>query len=153
MTAKSFSGWLLVSLFVGAGLGGYGMFEWKERELAGEVAEAIKTEQDRQGPLRQEVEALKAEVERQRLLLELSAIAVEVERKNFGLAHERLVVFGDDLETLATRLGASQDPAVQAVLTRQEELAARLEALDPGVALELHQLSGDLRRALDPLVS
>ncbi len=149
MSSKSFSIWLLISLVVGAALGGYLAFEWKDREIERRVAEAITTEQNRQGPLRDEVDALKAEVERKRLQLELAAIAVEVDRNNFGLASERLVRFGEDLATLATRTGISQSEVVQNILTRQAEIAARLDALDPQAALDLHQLFGDLQRVLE----
>ncbi len=149
MSRKTFSIWLLISLIVGVGLGGYLAFEWKDREMERRVAEAIKTEQDRQGPLRDEVDSLREEVERKRLLLELSAIAVEVDHNNFGLAQERLIRLGEELTSLATRMGSSRAAAIQAVLVRQQEIVQRLEALDAQAATDLHQLFGDLQRALE----
>ncbi len=148
MSYKSLSLGLLASLIIGAGLGAYGAIQWKERETVGRVAEAVQLEQERQKELYEERDALLEKVERQRLGLELAGIAVDVERKNFGLAQERLTQFGEDLETLAVGADAARAESIRTVVARIQEIAADLEALDPQVVAKLHQLFGGLQDAV-----
>ena len=112
------------------------------------MAAAVQVEQDRQAPLHAEIEALRQGLDRERLKVELAGIAVEVESKNFGLARLRLRRFGEDLRGFAERTGASETPAIQEILAKQEEIVADLEALDPQAVEKLRQLFVDLGQAL-----
>lgn len=145
---KSFVVWLLLSLIAGAALGAYLAVKWKDREIEQKVAAAVQVETDRQGPLREEVDALRLALERERLLVEVAAIAGEVDAKNFGLARERLVKMGENLARLADQIPVADSEAMQSLLARQEELAADLEALDPKAAEKLRQLFADLHETL-----
>ena len=108
MSYKGFSLWLMVSLIVGAGLGAYGVVEWKEREVASRVTDAVLLEQERQSELYEERDVLRQKLEFQRLQLELSGIAVDTRRNNFGLAQERLARFGEDLEKMSREVGSAR---------------------------------------------
>ncbi len=148
MTNKSLSIWLLISLLVGIAFGAYLAIRWKNKEIDRRVAEAIQVEQDRQGPLRNEVESLKGALERERLQVEMAGIAVEVERKNFGLARQRLTAVGERLSALAEKAGDAQATKLREIVTRQGDIVADLEALDPQAAPKLQQLFADLQDAL-----
>lgn len=148
MTNKSLSIWLVISLLVGSAVGAYLAIQWKNKEIDRRVAEAIQVEQDRQGPLRNEVESLKVALEREQLQVEMAGIAVEVERKNFGLARQRLAAVGERLSALAEKAGGDQAAKLREIVTRQGDIVADLEALDPQAAPKLQQLFADLQDAL-----
>jgi len=148
MTNKSLSVWLLISLLIGGSLGAYLAIQWKNKEADRRVAEAIQVEQDRQGPLRNEVESLKVALERERLQVEMAGIAVEVERKNFGLARQRLTAVAERLSALAEKADEPRATKLREIVSRQADLVADLEALDPQAAPKLQQLFADLQDAL-----
>ena len=148
MSYKSFSLWLLSSLVVGAALGAYGTVKWKDREIDRRIAAAVRVEQDRHAQLYDERDALREKLEHQRLQLELAGIAVDVERRNFGLAQERLTKLGEALERMEAAADAPRAEAIGKVLARTREITADLEALDPQAAVKLQQLFGALQDAL-----
>ncbi|MEM7355380.1 MAG: hypothetical protein AAF657_31500, partial [Acidobacteriota bacterium] len=120
MTTKSFSLWLLLSLLVGAALGAYLAVLWKDREIEKRVAEVAQVEQDKQAPLRDERNALRRALAREQLKVDAAGIAVEVERKNFGLARERLAKLGDALRAMIEDRGP-EAAAIEGLLTQQAE--------------------------------
>ena len=139
---------LLVSLVAGAALGAYLAAAWKERKIEQRVAAAVQVEKDRQQPLRDEADALRRALERERLLVEVAVIADEVDAKNFGLARKRLVKLGEDLASLADQVPVADGEQMPSILDRQEAILADLEALDPGAAEKLRQLFAELHEAL-----
>ncbi len=147
-TYKSLSIWLLVSLLAGAGLGAWAAVRWKDGEIDKRVAAAVQVEKDRQQPLREEVDALRLALERQRLVTEAAAIAGEVDARNFGLARQRLVQMGENLTRLADSAPAADAEVLREIAVRQEEILANLEALDPRAAEKMRQIFADLNAAL-----
>ena len=147
-TYKIVSLWLLAGLVIGAAGGAYLASEWKERQIEQRIEAAVQVERDRQEPLLAEREALRQALERERLQSALSGIAVEVERKNFGLALERLSRFREELQSHAEKTGSPDAETMQHILTRLEEITVDLEALDPRAATELHELFAELQKAL-----
>lgn len=144
---KSLSIWLLVSLLAGAALGAYLAAGWKERQIEKRVAAAVQVEKDRQGPLRDEMDALRLALERQRMLVEVAAIAGEVEAKNFGLARARLEQVGEDLTSLADKSQVADSEQLRSILDRQGEILTDLEGLDPKASAKLRQLFAELHEA------
>ena len=150
MSRKSF-GWLMAAtLLAGGALGAWMGVKWKNREMERRVADAVRVERDRTGPIRAEHQALGTALEVARFQLELARIAFEVERKNFGIARDRLEQLCERARGLLERVDGRYREPFEQFLAQREEIAADLEAVDPQAAEKLRELFVKLQDALQP---
>jgi len=139
---------VVVSMAGGAALGALGMSEWKDRQRDRAVADAVRGEQTRVAPLKDETAKLRERLTLAGVQMDLGRVMVEVQRRNFGLARERLDKAAGVLSEVKTPASLAYARAAAQLVEQREELGREVESGAPELFGRLAKIYADLHDAL-----
>lgn len=137
----------LVTLIIGAALGGYGIGVWKDKARDEAVAAAIETERAARADIESELSSVKLANEMAAYQIRLGKISIDASRLNYGTAKDEAVQFFTDLSEFAEKVkGTEHEAEVRAILENRDQIVSDLSVGSPTAAESLQRIYIELTK-------